>query len=767
MSKSIFLQLGQLLLESHRDCARLYPVKFFPDWTSAAMVKLFSAFCCVLLMSSPPVFATEEPDTADHVSSNHAAESGGAPVMEMTIVTPERRSQSLHKTPISMSALSGKELEKSKIISITDMQQRVPGLTVTKASTGQALVFIRGIGTDIVGSGVEDAVAVYIDGVYQSRSAATVMQFIDVDRIEVLKGPQGVMYGRNATGGAINIISKKPDWKNSGQFDIQAGSYNQKSARGTVSGPLSAGAASGRLSFLHDSNDGDTQNLLLNTKGNSSNANALRGSLELLPNDGLTITVNAHYYRDHSKPIMKPLYPEVNPLFTTFGATVINDPRTVMQNYPIDISLTQSGMDAQAEWELDKSKLTSITAFHNTDYDVKIAELDGTEVPLINVGSPTTGIGVAEITNFFSQEFTLASSNDSPLSWIGLLSYHHQKVDAPGHNISMPLFNLTTNVLATVFTDALAVGGQASYALSNGLRLTAGARYSSETKNLEKDQAYTNDMLTGSMADKKTWFAVTPKFVIDYSPDHNNMVYALATKGFKSGGYNTVAIQPAFDPETAINYETGIKSRLFDDRLRLNLAAFYTQYNNMQVSLVLGGADSLYSEIKNAAKAVSKGIEASFTAKPSDRLELSGGLQLLDARLVEFVSIDPQNPASGAVDRKGNPLSRAPDITANLALQYAWPTESGTLTLRGEGHYRSKIYYTPFKNDYTSDPGLSIWNVLLTYESSGNAGIYGAAYVKNLTDKTYTSAIFDASGLGYLAFYAPARTIGFQAGYRY
>lgn len=705
-------------------------------------------------------FAAVEPDiTKDSLADE-------TPILDEVIVTAERRSQPLHRVPISITAITAADIEKSKIGSIIDVQQYVPGLSVTQASTGQALVFIRGIGTDIVGSGVEDAVAVYIDGVYQSRAAATAMQFIDVDRVEVLKGPQGILYGRNATGGAINILSKAPGTERSAQFDVGAGSYNRKIVRGTVSGALSGGA-NGRLSFLHNRDDGDSRNTLLNLRGNSSDTNALRGSLEFLPNDRLVVTVNAHYYQDNASPIMKPLHPAVNPLFTVFGATVIADPRTVMQNHPNVLSLTQSGIDVKAEWELDSSLLTSITAVHKTDYNIKQAELDGTEVPLVNVGSPTTGIGIPEITNFFSQEFTLVSNDNGPLSWTGLLSYTHQKVDAPGFNISFPLLGMTTNSVAVVSTDALGLGGQATYAWSNGLRLTAGARYSTETKNLEKDQAYLNGTLTGSMTDKKTWSQVTPKLVVDYSPDKNHMLYASATKGFKSGGYNTVAIQPAFAPETAVNYEAGLKSKLFDDRLRLNLAAFYTKYNDMQVSLVMNGAGGMYSEIKNAAKAVTKGIEASATLKSTSRFELSGGVQLLDARFVNFVSIDPQNPAQGAVDRKGNPLSRAPDTTINLAAQYTWPITGGALALRGEGSYRSKIYYTPFKNDYTSDAGLTIWNALLSYEPAAKTGIYGTACVKNLANKIYTKAIFDPQGLGYLAYYAPARTVGVQVGYRY
>lgn len=733
------------------------------------MLKFGAILGCATLGICSPAFAADESDIAKNSPGVVARDE--MPALEAVIVTAERRSELLHKVPISITALTGGDIEESKLGSIIDVQQYVPGLTVTQAATGQPLVFIRGIGTDIVGSGVENAVAVYVDGVYQSRAAATAMQFIDVGRVEVLKGPQGILYGRNATGGAINIISRAPGAEKMAQFDVQAGSYNQKIVRGTVSGPLSPreagrGAANGRFSFLHNSDDGDTRNALLNLRGNSNDVNALRGSLEFLPNDSLVVTVNAHHYQNNFTTAMKPLHPAVNPLFTVFGATVIADPRTVMQNLPNEANLTQSGADVKAEWDMGAAELASITALHKTDYNIKRADLDGTEVPLMSVGS-ATGIGIPEVTSFFSQEFTLASSDSGPLAWTGLLSYTHQNVDAPGFNFSFPLLNLATDSVATVVTDALGVGGQAAYSWAGGLRLTMGARYSTETKNLEKDQIYVNGNLTGSMNDKKTWSSVTPKFVVDYSPDRNNMLYVSVTKGFKSGGYNTVAIQSAFSPETAVNYETGIKSRMFDDRLLLDMSAFYTKYNDMQVSIVLGRAGGLYSEIKNAARAVSKGIEASVAVKPTSRLELSGGLQLLNARFAEFVTIDPQNPALGTSDRKGNPLSRAPDTTANLSAQYSWPAASGAVTLRGEGSYRSKIYYTPFRNDYASDAGLTVWNVLLSYEPAGKTGVYGTAFVKNLGGKNYTRAIFDPQGLGYLAYYAPARTIGVQLGYRY
>ena len=717
-----------------------------------------AAFCiCV------PAFAAEESNIAQNAAPAE---------LPAVIVTAERRPQPVQKVPISITAFSGDDLEEAKIGSIMEMQKLVPGLTVTQSATAHGQPFIRGIGTAIEGAGVENAVAVYVDGVYQSRAIGETMQLIDVERVEVLKGPQGVLYGRNATGGAINIISKAPNHEFSTQADVQAGSYNQQIVRGTVSGPLSEGAAYGRLSVLYNRDDGDTKNVLLNVRGNSNDIQGMRGALELMPSDKLSVLVNASYYRNDFSSTMKPLYPAVNPLFTgAYGskATVIDDPRTIMANVASDASLTNSSIDATARWYLDSALLTLVTAFRKTDYNIRKADLDGTEIPLASVGSPVTGIGMPEISHFFSQEFTLASDNNGPLTWTGLLSYNHEKVESLGWNFSFPLLNRSTNSLATVKTDALGLGGQAIYALTDRLHITGGARYSTETKNLESLQMFVNGALTGSMSDKKTWSAVTPKFVIDYSPDRNSMYYASATKGFKSGGFNTITVQPGFDPETATSYEAGFKGKWLDGRLHTNLAAFYTHYDNMQLSVVMGGSGSLYNVIENAAKAVSKGLEAGAVFKPTKQIELSGNTQLLNARFVEFTSIDPHSPTLGPISQKGNPLLRAPDVTVNLAAQYTWPVwdGGGVLALRGEESYRSKIYFTPIRSEYASSPGVSVCNAMLSYRSLHGSGWYGSVFVKNLTNRTYASNIFDYLSLGYLGYFAPARTIGAQIGYRY
>jgi len=715
-------------------------------------ISLFSV--TILLCGAAPVFAAGE---------DMPTEAGIA--LEPVMVTAERRSQSLEKTPLSISAFSGAEIENARATSLDELQKLVPGLVITSAITGHGQPFIRGIGTDINGVGVENAVAVYIDGVYQSRAVGESMQFIDVERVEVLKGPQGVLYGRNATGGAINIITRAPSREPEGQVDVQAGSVDQRMVRATVSGALSEGAVYGRLSILTNRDDGDTHNTLLGSQANENNVRGARGVLEFTPEGNFGLTLRAGYYRNDFSPTVKAVYPGLNPMFTVFHAQAIGDPHTVRHNEDGDASLTQAAVSATAQWDFEAMRLTSVTAYTKTDYDVRRSDLDGTEIPFVKVGSN----GVTALSRFFSQEFTLASDDQGLLTWTALASYQHERSSSPNWDLALPLLGLSTNWQSSVETDAFAVGGQATYALGERWHVTAGARFSSETKNLESLRGYTNGILTSSMSDSKRWSAWTPKLVVDYSPSANSMLYASATKGFKSGGYNTIMLQPGFDPETAVSYEAGFKGHWLGGRIRAGLAAFDTRYENMQVAVMLNNGGLLQTVIENAGKATSRGIEASIAATPTARLELSANVQLLKARFDEFLTVDPHAPGMNPQDQAGNPLPRAPNVTATVAAQYAWSVLDGgvQMRVRVEDAYRSKIYFTQFKDELASSPGLSVWNAMLSWESLKQSGWYGSAFIKNLTDRTYASNIFDAQGVGYLARFERGRTIGLQVGYRY
>lgn len=707
-----------------------------------------------------------DPDSGVNPGAKAGAAAKDSQAIEEIVVTAERRSQSLQTVPLSIQAFTANELAKTGTDSNLDLQMHVPGV-VMSPNQGAGNIYIRGIGNDITGTGVDGAIAVYVDGVYQSRPAGAMMNFLDVGRIEVLKGPQGTLYGRNATGGAINIVSQAPSRESEGQVDVQVGSYSQKVFRGTVSGPLSEGVAYGRLSAVINKDDGYMKNILLNTRGMNNDIQAVRGAVELTPTAALNVTVNAHYFDSSTVPYLKSLNTRVNPAYAAFKATWIDDAYTVKHDAQTSLQTKQYGADATIRYDMDWARLTSVTAARKDTLNLGF-DLDMTEVNFAQIGSPTRAFGSTEDTKFFSQDFTLASNLKGPLQWTALASFMHQKSDYM-FGVWLPLPKVVQDDIGTLTTDAMGIGGQVSYAVSNDVKLTAGTRYSKESK--ESIAVGTaNGFVTATQNEKTTWTAWTPKLVAEYTPTKSVMLYASATKGFKSGGYATAgSVQPLWLPEKVTNYEAGAKSTWFDGRLRVNAAVFTMKYDDLQLQFTNMIAGKIVTLTTNAAKATSQGFELDFAAKPTARFELSGGVQVLDAKFDDYLSINPLNTAAGVVNQAGNPLLRSPDLTVNLGAQYTWPSafEGKDVTLRLDGYHRSRIYFSAFNDPLASEDLNFLGNVQLSFESTNKTGMYGAAFIKNISNKVYHTNIIASSAVGYMSSLAPPRTVGIQLGYRY
>jgi iron complex outermembrane receptor protein len=712
-------------------------------------------------------FGADAPDAGVNPNAKTGTAAKDSQTIEEVVVTAERRSQSIQKIPLSIQAFTEDTLEKMGILSNMDLQQHVPGL-IMSVYQGFGQIFIRGIGQDATNSGLESPVAVYVDGVYQSRPTS-IFNFVDVERIEVLKGPQGTLYGRNATGGAINIISKAASHESEGQVDVQFGSFNQKILRASVSGPLSEGAAYWRLSAVYNEDDGYMKNTLLNLDQNRTDARAVRASVELTPSDRLNVVFNVRYNEDNTATVFKSLNPLVAPTYTVFNATWIADPYTVKQNVPADMPTKQTGVDMTVKYDLDWARLTSVTAVKDDRWHIRSRDIDQTEVAFAQFFVNSEGKGFREETRFASQDFTLASNTQGPWQWTTLASFMHQKIDFLQNPI-LPLIgvNLVSEGLMT--NDDMGLGGQLSYALGNGLTLTAGARYSRETKKTDT-VFYFNNNVTASQNAETTWTAWTPKLVADYEVNRDLMFYASVTEGFKSGGYNGSTYGPTpWNPEKATNYEAGMKSTWLDGKLRINAAAFEIKYTDLQLLISQNGPSNVPVQVMtNAAKATSKGFELEATAQPTQQFQLSAGLQLLRARFDEYSTIDALNPALGFANQTGKPMTRSPDVTFNLGMQYTWPSvfTDKDVILRADGYHRSRMYFTPFKNELASEDLPFLGNVSLSFEPTGNTGMYGAVFVKNITDRVYHSYINATTAIGYQTVVAPPRTFGIQFGYRY
>ena len=674
-----------------------------------------------------------------------AQEAAGADEVDVIVVTAEKREQDLQEVPIAITALSGETLTATGISNVEDLQFFVPGVSVTNDS--MAIINIRGIGTSAFGVATDPSTTVHYDGVYISRPTTSYQDMFDVERIEVLRGPQGVLFGRNSAGGTLNIISKMPTDELTGTLGLTIGNYGKRTFSGTVSGGLS-GSARARLTLVKNDRNGIYRDANVDRRYQNEDNLAGRATLAFDATDRLEIVIRADASRDRETgyPAIRGSYPQD---LVAAGATVPTEADEIALDTVPRYDIDAWGTSSTIKYDADNLEIKSITAFRSSDV-AQVLDVDATDVFLRN-------IEFVESSKTFTQELQVLNTDSGPLRWIvGGFFLNERGQDQiqilePRRELAIPETNIT---------NAYALFGQASYEIAERLRLTAGLRYSYE----KKDFAY-SIILDGSEVDRgspsASWSAWTPKFGVDFDVNEDVLAYASATRGFKSGGFQLGDAKP-FLPEYLWSYEAGIKSTLLDRRLRANFAAFYYDYTNLQVVQYFNGVAST----TNAGRATIKGVEAEFLARPADRLTLTSTIAYLDGRY--DVYFDDQ------VSLEGNRLPNAPEWNATLGAEYeASLGSSGSLTLRGDIARRSAAFFKP-NNDprYASSPtalinGRVSWKPM---DSRWEAALYG----RNLTNERYaTYKAVGTDGVGVsnpnlpLTVFGEPRQYGLQVRYFY
>lgn len=683
--------------------------------------------------------------------------SRAGPVIEEITVTAEKREASSQTVPIAITAMTGADLDRAGVQSTYDLQFSVPTLVIS-TNTTFAQAYIRGVGTDIASIGSDPSVAVNIDGVYVARPSAAFQEFYDVARVEVLKGPQGTLYGRNATGGVINIISELPSNSAEVKADVMAGNYGHIRLRSSVSGPLIEERLSGRLSLLFNDHKGFTKNLFDGKRVDDQHVWGGKSAFALSPSDTVKIMLAADYgsENDSRGDAIKVLSNDAPAAI--FGGTVPSDPREVLLDLRPKMDMKNYGASATVQWEMPNVALTSISAYRGSKFNL-VLDVDGTQLSFFHHNPDE------ENSDTYSQELRLESADGGPFEWVvGLYGFRE---DASAfYNLQLPLAGLTIRPDADNRTDAYAVFGQSTYHFSDQFAVTAGLRYSDEKKrhNLVN---FINGAAAGVSNDKATFDAFTPKFGLEYSPNDSTLIYASATRGFKSGGFNSTAIQApqSFKPEFVWNYEAGLKTTTLDGRLRSNFAAFYYDYSNLQVNKFDGNIVTL----TNAAKATIKGLEADVTALPAEGLEISIGLSYLNAKYDRFVTDDPDRPLLGPVNLEGNRLVRSPRFSFNGAIQYSRQIgDIGVFTGRIAYQYRGKYFFTPYNDPSVAESGYGLVNSTIDYSPSEDSPWKAGAYVENIGNKVYYQNMLRSGFLvGTVGFLGAPRTYGVHFSYEY
>ena len=669
-------------------------------------------------------------------------------VIEEVIVTPQRRPESLQKTPVSVTALSSEALESRQVTSVLDIAAQVPNLRIEPVTglSNASRVFMRGVGEDQSSPTTDAAIGLYVDGVYYPRTLGALFDLVDVQRIEVLRGPQGTLYGRNTSGGAIKIITRDPGDTLEGTAEWTAGNFGRQQMRAAVSGPMGP-SLRGSLSVLQQSRDGTSIDSTLGIDVNRKNLNSVRGKLILDASDNLEIKMVIDQTTDTG-----------NVGVGTSGFTGIpaNLFTTTANSNPAGYLRTR-GTALTATYVKGDYTLTSISAWRD----------------LKNYGTLDNDAEARTILHFgfdadqkqFSQEVTMAAKWGRVQGILGAYWFDEDNIYA-SNNISGSRANAAAAVTSTAGvttqgSTSSALFGQATYSLTDEFRVTAGGRQTNDKKTFV--DAYAARGLR--FAAEKSWSAFTPRLGADYQISKELFLFSSYSKGYKAGGFNrsTVAVTALtpYDQEGVTTFEAGVKSDLLDGRLRTNVTYFSNDYKALQLSAFDPATN--VSRRFNAASATTSGVEIEVTAIPMKGLRTYATLGYLDARYDSFFD----RIGGVMTDVSYLRLKGAPRTTGSLGFSWLMPVGvPGSVRLNADVSHRSWMENNVANTPIIASPAVNLLNASLVWNSVDGHWTTTLAG-KNLTNKSYIGAGLYIAGTTTVLYPADPRTVSASVRYRF
>ena len=698
--------------------------------------------------------------------------------LEPITVTAEKRPSELQKTPMSVSAFSKGDIKNYQIDQVTDLSLITPGLFIgNNNSISTPEIYIRGVGTTNISSGSDLSVSLYVDEVYISRAEAMFTDLFDLERIEVLRGPQGTLYGRNTTGGAIRLITALPSPELTTSHQLTYGNFDLLNINGTISGPIIEDTILGKITYSYRDRDGYTKNVLRDKRLNDADSFNLRGSLRVIPSDNLDIILNADYTRDRTsgfafKPLqtgMPILGGAVGPVtMQSLGHIEPGDTYKVNQDADSKNDRDTYGISARLTLTLDSLTVESISAIRGLEFDVPVNDVDGSSLQLFNFSRDMEH-------NQYSQEFRLYNPAEARFKWIFGAFFFAEEIDdiAATENqdlnreeVGLQAFFGTIDYSATNFADvnsySYALYGQASYEVTKRFSSTLGLRFTHEEKKLTNSRiSNVPSFIPGfdpsfpRMAREEEWNAFTPKLGFQFELTKDIMIYGNVSRGFKSGGFNSLQTQPEepFDPEFIIAYEAGLKSIWLDKRFQFDAAAYYYDYTDLQVQQTIGPR----VVTTNAADARSYGFEIELAGRPGSKLDIFANVSILSTEYRDFVNVS-------GIDVSGKSLIRSPEFSSSVAVQYTIPAfQSSSFIIRAEHQYQSRFYFTETNERILSQPDFHNLNARIAYKSKDSHYSF-AFFGRNLTDEETINVAFDfRNELGaVIRSFNPPREYGFE-----
>ncbi|MEC4591207.1 TonB-dependent receptor [Nitrospirillum amazonense] len=766
---------------------------------TAAVALMLTPGVGLALLSSTAVAQTAAPAAKGAGAGTGAAAAAETNQLEDIVVTAERREQSLQNAPIAVSALGGAALKDAGVADVSDLTRSVPSVVIAPAAGGVPQVYVRGIGTFASNQYAEQSVAVNLDGIYISRPAGANGFFYDIQRVEVLKGPQGTLYGRNASGGALNVLPETPKLDAlSAAATLDIGNYDLRKGDAYVNVPLSDKAALRASGMVIDRKG------YLTDGYNDDQGQAGRLQLLLEPTEDWRVRLSGDYYHRGGKGSGQVQYPYADADNPWIGPS---DPREVAAYYaglpaasarnPLISNAKGDGFIDDQFWgthaeinhDFSFATLTVIPAYREVHEDYL------SYIP--------SAFRVQSDAQQKSVEARLASRDGGPLTWLAGVYYFTEDVAA---NQDYDHWVQETVIDSKLTDETVAAFGQLTYALTDSLRLTAGGRFTHEEKT--QDTQFGTATFSpakptlATRADDRIWNAATWKVGVDYDLAPQSLLYANIGTGFKAGGFFASAGPDTFNPEHLTAYSIGVKNRFWDNQVQLNVEAFDYEYRDQQISYLapsLTGVSSFpYAPVfvtQNVGRSRIRGFEVEGRWKATAQDLLTANVQYIDSRYTSFTysyfsnfgappSVGcPYSVATGAspvpvppsaiysVNCSGKPGTNAPRWTANLGYEHEFRFADGSGLTAAADMYLSASYYTAY--DYLAKQvqgGYHMTNLRLTYNAADDLWSV-TGYVNNVENQAVVSTSFQpnqafGNGLNY-ANIRPPRTYGVRATVRY
>lgn len=738
--------------------------------------------------------------------------------VEEIIVTAQRRQERLQDVPVAVQALTSSTLEDRGIERAFDLPNAVPGLAVNRAAN-VLVYFLRGVGNPSQVVGSDPSIASYIDGIYQAFPNGAMLALNNIERIEVLKGPQGTLFGRNATGGLVQIVTKTPSFTPTLELDVEYGRFDTFTASGYVSGGSGIVAADLAVTYSKQS-EGWGRNLFTPDQAGEVTVNgvpiivpdvstheaglnkdiAIAGKILIEPSDDLSIKLAASHAQNTSdQGVYRNYLPGSKALMIQAGMT---EPYTRQggfwdwnSNTRSNTTNRQSQFSADITYEAKFATFRSITAYIDALSDPPIYSPAQPRVE--SPGIPQLARARAPV-QAISQELQLVSSGDSSIDW--LVGAYYQKNETGYKNLNFYRGNYLEGGIdrvADLETETTALFGQVTISLSPKTRLTGGARYTHD--DLATSQYYIGTSTTvipapgpeyvlgvrSNIVDEQRakFNNVSYRVALDHRFSDEVMVYASVNTGYKAGGFNTGSlctttvigdcpqanIAPPVDPEKITAYEVGFKSDLLDRALRINASAFYYDYRDLQVISLVG--TPIVALLQNAAKAKIKGFDVEVDFRPTRNLSFNGAIEVLSAKYSNFPNALAYTPRTGAPfgnssflldNAKGNDLSRAPRFSAAGGVTWRMPLERGGIDANVNFSHNGGFYWEV--TNRLRQKAYTLVNANLSYSFDDHYTV--GVFAKNLTDTKYHTYV-DAAAYGDRAAAGAPATYGIRLSAKY